>query len=47
MKRSIYYNAFNAHVFSYDNEKEFLSEIDIEKEVKKKIEEQQNKDEGV
>ena len=46
MKRSIYYNAFNSHVFSYDNEKEVLSEIDIEKEVKKKIEEQQNKDEG-
>lgn len=41
LKKSIYYDAFNAHVFSYDLEKESLYEIDIEKEVKKKMGDQQ------
>lgn len=36
LKRSRYYNAFNAHVFSFNPEDNAMSEIDIEKEIVKK-----------
>ncbi len=36
LKRSQYYNAFNAHVFLFDPEDNSMSEIDIEKEIVKK-----------
>lgn len=36
LKRSQYYNVFNAHIFSFDPETDSMSEIDIEKEIIKK-----------
>lgn len=39
LKRSQYYNAFNAHVFSYDSQECSYTEMDIDEEVRKKISE--------
>lgn len=37
MERSMFYNSFGAHVFRIDADKLELSEIDIEKEIRKKV----------
>ena len=42
LKRSRYYDAFNAHVFAYDEKNCSYTEMDIDEEIQKKLTKQRN-----
>ena len=46
LKRGRYYDAFNAHVFAYDEEKCTYAETDIDAEIQKKVNETQERNEN-
>ena len=46
LKRGRYYDAFNAHIFTYDEENCSYTEMDIDAEIQKKVNETQERNEN-